>query len=131
MGNDNLNLRSAKSKKNDEFYTQLKDISRELAHYKSHFAGKTVFCNCDDPTYSNFWRYFHLNFSKLGLQRLIATHYTDKAPSYMLEYLGGDDNNINDGVVTALKENGDFRSQECVDILQQSDIVVTNPFPFS
>lgn len=108
----------------------MSDIKEELQHYVKHFKGKVVFCNCDDPTFSNFWKYFHLNFGILELKKLVATHYSKDGPSYKMEYLGGDDNNCGIGVRTPLKENGDFRSQECIDILKDSDIVVTNP-PFS
>lgn len=126
----NSNLHAAKAAKNDEFYTQLSDIEKELAHYKAHFKGKIVFCNCDDPTWSNFWRYFHLNFEFLGLKKLIATHYDPVAPTYKLEYTGGADTDLEAGVRTDLRENGDFRSPECVALLDECDIVVTNP-PFS
>lgn len=71
----NDNLHKAKDAKNDEFYTRIEDVAEELRHYKKHFAGKVVFCNCDDPTWSAFWRYFHLNFAELGLKKLISTHY--------------------------------------------------------
>ena len=126
----NENLHKAKEAKNDEFYTQLNDVAEELRHYKEHFKGKVVFCNCDDPTSSAFWRYFHLNFDHLGLKKLISTHYDNKRPTYKMEYTGGDDNNIEAGVKTPLEGNGDFRNQECIDLLEEADIVVTNP-PFS
>lgn len=123
-------MHNAKSAKNDEFYTQLTDVSKELMHYKQHFKDKIIFCNCDDPTWSAFWKYFHLNFSALGLKKLISTHYDKSAPTYKMEYTGGDDNDISAGVITRLEGNGDFRNQECLDLLDASDIVVTNP-PFS
>lgn len=126
----NKNLKKAKKAKNDEFYTQLTDVSEELRHYKKHFKGKTVFCNCDDPAWSAFWKYFHLNFEVLGLKKLISTHYDKDKPTYKMVYEGGDDNNIEVGVKTLLQGNGDFRNQECVELLKESDIVVTNP-PFS
>lgn len=126
----NKNLRKAKKTKNDEFYTQLTDVSEELRHYKKHFKGKTVFCNCDDPTWSAFWKYFHLNFEVLGLKKLISTHYDKEEPTYKMVYEGGDDNDIEVGVKTLLQGNGDFRNQECIELLKESDIVVTNP-PFS
>ena len=126
----NANLHKAKNEKNDEFYTQLTDVANELKHYRQHFAGKTVFCNCDDPTWSAFWKYFHLNFSVLGLKKLVSTHYDRNEPTYKMEYEGGDDNNIEAGVKTPLEGNGDFRNQECLDLLDECDIVVTNP-PFS
>ena len=126
----NKSLKKAKKVKNDEFYTQLSDVSEELRHYKKHFKGKTVFCNCDDPTWSAFWKYFHLNFEVLGLKKLISTHYDKNEPTYKMVYEGGDDNDIEVGVKTPLQGNGDFRNQECIDLLKESDIVVTNP-PFS
>ena len=126
----NANLHKAKNAKNDEFYTQLTDVSKELMHYKQHFKDKVVFCNCDDPTWSAFWKYFHLNFSALGLKKLISTHYDKNEPTYKMEYEGGDDNDIEVGVKTPLEGNGDFRNQECLDLLDEADIVVTNP-PFS
>ena len=126
----NENLHKAKEAKNDEFYTQLSDVAEELRHYKEHFKGKVVFCNCDDPTSSAFWKYFHLNFEHLGLKKLIATHYDKEKPTYKMEYEGGDDNDIEAGVKTPLEGNGDFRNQECIDLLKEADIVVTNP-PFS
>ena len=126
----NSNLHAAKAAKNDEFYTQLTDIEKEMSHYREHFKGKTIFCNCDDPTRSNFWRYFHLNFGFLGLKKLIATHYDPVQPTYKLEYEGGDDYNIKAGVKSDLTQNGDFRSPECIELLKECDIVVTNP-PFS
>ena len=124
----NTNLHSAKDAKNDEFYTQLFDIENELKHYKKHFEYKTVFCNCDDPTESNFWQYFSLNFDYLKLKRLIATHYDPEKPSYMLE-MYRDDGGVHSRIMK-LKQNGDFRSDESIELLKQSDIVVTNP-PFS
>lgn len=126
----NANLHKAKNEKNDEFYTQLTDVAAELKHYKDHFRDKIVFCNCDDPTWSAFWKYFHLNFSKLGLRKLVSTHYDRTEPTYKMEYEGGDDDNIEAGTVTPLEGNGDFRNQECLDLLDECDIVVTNP-PFS
>lgn len=126
----NANLHKAKDAKNDEFYTQLTDVSKELMHYKQHFKDKIVLCNCDDPTWSAFWKYFHLNFSALGLKKLISTHYDKTEPTYKMEYTGGDDNDIEAGTITPLEGNGDFRNQECLDLLDESDIVVTNP-PFS
>lgn len=126
----NANLHKAKDAKNDEFYTQLTDVSKELMHYKQHFKDKIVLCNCDDPTWSAFWKYFHLNFSALGLKKLISTHYDKNAPTYKMEYTGGDDNDIEVGVKMPLEGNGDFRNQECLDLLDEADIVVTNP-PFS
>ena len=126
----NANLHKAKNAKNDEFYTQLTDVSKELMHYKQHFKDKIVLCNCDDPTWSAFWKYFHLNFEALGLKKLISTHYDKTEPTYKMEYTGGDDNDVEVGVKTPLEGNGDFRNKECLDLLDECDIVVTNP-PFS
>lgn len=126
----NDNLHKAKDAKNDEFYTRIEDVAEELRHYKKHFAGKVVFCNCDDPTWSAFWRYFHLNFAELGLKKLISTHYDHTEPTYKMEYEGGNDNDVEVGVKTPLEGNGDFRSKECLDLLDECDIVVTNE-PFS
>lgn len=126
----NANLHKAKTAKNDEFYTQLSDVSKELMHYKEHFKDKVVFCNCDDPSWSAFWKYFHLNFSHLGLKKLISTHYDREKPTYKMEYEGGNDNDVEVGTITPLEGNGDFRNTECIELLKQADIVVTNP-PFS
>ena len=137
----NSNLHSAKKAKNDEFYTQLTDIEKELKHYKRHFKNKVVFLNCDDPQESNFWRYFSANFEHLGLKKLISTHYVAESEpclnditSYKLEIIrdvngDGKINNL-DTIKTPLKGNGDFRSDECIAILKEANIVVTNP-PFS
>ena len=140
----NKNLQQAKIAKKDEFYTQLEDINRELVHYKEHFKGKTVLCNCDDPKVSNFFVYFVRNFAELGLKRLITTCYKNCQPTLFsenkdehavwLDYRGGDDNNLDITAIQAtampLKGDGDFRSPECIRLLQEADIVVTNP-PFS
>ena len=121
----NSNLRTAKKQKNDEFYTQLSDIEKELKHYKAHFKGKTVYCNCDDYEKSNFVKYFKDNFKTLGLQKLISTHiHLDKTRSELYEYDGVEEK------IILLNDNGDFRSDECIELLKESDIVVTNP-PFS
>ena len=164
---NNKNLHDANVAKQDEFYTQLRDIENELKHYKKHFANKIIFCNCDDPYESNFFKYFAINFNSLKLKKLITTCYggspiiteqlslfdvhglvinkkTEKSP-YKLEINEVVDSN-NDGAIdlsdveyliknkkntlTLLKENGDFRSNECIKLLEESDIVVTNP-PFS
>ena len=130
----NKNLHKAKTNKKDEFYTQLADIERELGHYKNHFKDKIVFCNCDDPKESNFFKYFALNFEYLGIKKLVTTHFEKDKPSYKLEVIEDINNdgviNIEDAVKTKLKQNGDFRSPEAIEILQEADIVVTNP-PFS
>ena len=127
---NNSNLHKAKKEKDDEFYTQLSDVAKELKHYQQHFKDKIVFCNCDDPTWSAFWKYFHLNFKELGLKKLISTHYDRKESTYKMEYMGGNDNDIEDGIKTPLEGNGDFRNDECIELLDECDIVVTNP-PFS
>ncbi|OGS70768.1 MAG: modification methylase [Flavobacteria bacterium RIFCSPLOWO2_12_FULL_35_11] len=130
----NSNLASAKKNKNDEFYTQLSDIEKELIHYKNHFENKIVFCNCDDPKESNFFQYFALNFTHLGLKKLITTHYEKDSQSYKLvvEHDINKDGviNLDDAIRTDLKGDGDFRSQESIEILKEADIIVTNP-PFS
>ena len=135
---------NAKKNKNDEFYTRLEDIEKELNHYKEYFKGKTIFCNCDDPRISNFFKYFALNFNEFGLKKIISTCYknqdvdlftqNDCEKAVYIEYTG----NPNDPTSTdfstievkELKGDGDFRSQECIELLKQSDVVITNP-PFS
>ncbi len=158
------NLTQARIARNDEFYTQLDDISKELKHYKEYFCNKVVFCNCDDPYESNFFKYFALNFNALKLKKLIATCYNGspvsgnellldfgntvddpKKIAYKVEIsevtdVNGDGAiNLTDikyliqndkNVLSVLRENGDFRSQECIKLLQEADVVVTNP-PFS
>lgn len=140
----NKNLRKASTAKKDEFYTQLSDIERELKHYRNHFKNKIVYCNCDDPRVSNFFHYFSYNFEKLGLKKLIATCYknqdmdlfsqNDSEQAIYLEYVGDKNgNNIPDPEeigIKHLKGDGDFRSQESIELLKEADIVVTNP-PFS
>lgn len=128
----NDDLKRAQQEKNDEFYTLLPSIENELKHYdEKKFKDKIIFCNCDDPTYSNFWRYFHMNFERLGLKKLITTHYEKgTVQTYKMEYCGGDDTDFSAGKKTNLTQNGDFRSPECVELLDEADMVVTNP-PFS
>ena len=134
----NKNLHKAGAAKKDEFYTQLDDIEKELKHYKDQFRGKVVFCNCDDPKESNFVKYFSRNFEHLGLKKLIATHYKDanlftKESPYKLEYTGDKNGNRMpdpDEFMTEMIGTGDFRSEECIELLKEADIVVTNP-PFS
>ena len=126
----NKNLQKAKAAKNDEFYTRLEDIEAELQHYTKHFSGKIIYCNCDDPERSNFWRYFHERFSELHLKRLISTHYESAGRSYTMTYDGGNDKDISCGVKTPMDGDGDFRNAECLQILDEADIVVTNG-PFS
>ena len=137
-------LQKARNEKNDEFYTQLSDIENELKHYKEHFKGKTVLCNCDDPRFSNFFHYFSYKFEDLGLKKLITVCYksqerdlfsqNDCESAIYLEYTGdkNGDNvpSVEEIGVKQLKGNGDFRSSECIELLKQADIVVTNP-PFS
>lgn len=120
----NTNLFNANKLKNDEFYTRYEDIENELQHYTKHFENKIVFCNCDDPKRSNFWKYFKDNFNDLNLKKLICTHYEKTKNSYKLEYDG-----VNT-IKTELSGDGDFRSNECIETLKDIDIVVTNP-PFS
>ena len=138
------NLNAAKKNKEDEFYTQLDDINKELQHYKKHFKNKIIYCNCDDPRISNFFKYFSLNFEHLGLKKLITTCFknqdwnlfsAEKSESAVyLEYEGDKNNNkVPDPEeigVHNLKGDGDFRSEESIELLKQADIVVTNP-PFS
>lgn len=161
----NKDLNSAKTARKDEFYTQLTDIEKEMRYYKKHFKDKTVLCNCDDPFESNFFKYFVLNFNRLGLKKLIATCYTGSPIANqqlsIFDILGENEENQNkpykavvttvydktgDGGVdmldvaelfksrenelTELNGDGDFRSPECLELLDEADIVVTNP-PFS
>ena len=144
MTTSNTSLNSAKSAKQDEFYTQLSDIEKELRYYKDRFRDKVVYCNCDDPSVSNFFKHFALNFNFLGLKKLITTCYksqnkdmfsqNDSEKAVYIEYSGSrnetgvwDDDEI---ISYPLEGDGDFRSAECVELLKQADIVVTNP-PFS
>lgn len=162
---DNSRLTNAKKGKNDEFYTQLTDIEKELRYYRKHFKGKTILCNCDDPFESNFFKYFVLNFNRLGLKKLMTTCYATSSISNqelsLSKVLGNDktkegrpykavvtkiydatgDGGIDmldvaelfkmgENELTELKEDGDFRSDECLGLLKEADIVVTNP-PFS
>ena len=140
----NSNLSKAKREKNDEFYTQLPDIEKELRHYTKHFNGKTVLCNCDDPRVSNFFHFFSHNFEKLKLKKLITTCYKNQKTDIFsmhkaekgvsLEYLGPKDGervpDPSEIVVHPLEDNGDFRKNGCLKLLKEADIVVTNP-PFS
>ena len=125
----NSNLHAAKKNKNDEFYTLLTDIEKELRHYRHHFKEKKIFLNCDDPRESNFWRYFSLNFDFLGLEKLTSTHYDADHPTYRLDMYRDDSGEVQT-TQTDLEQNGDFRSPESIEILEESDVVVTNP-PFS
>lgn len=152
----NTNLNKANKAKNDEFYTQLADIERELSHYREFLKGKIVLCNCDDPYESNFFKYFAMNFNFLGLKKLIATSYVSSLMSgkqlslfpsesaYKIEITEVLDEN-GDGAIDladvecllknknntrAKLKSGDFRSDECIELLKECDVVVTNP-PFS
>lgn len=140
----NSNLQKAKASAKDEFYTQLEDIENELKHYRAHFQDKVVYCNCDDPRVSNFFKYFSSNFEFLGLKKLITTCYKnqqmdlfsreDSERAISLEYTGDKDGDmvvsLDEIAVTRLRGDGCFKSPECVELLKQSDIVCTNP-PFS
>jgi len=140
----NLDFQEARRAKKDEFYTSLRDIELELRHYSTHFEGKVVYCNCDDPRASNFFRYFSTNFEQLGLKKLITTCYRsqdasqfgegDSDQAVFLEYLGDKSGNrvpdAREIGIQPLAGDGDFRSAESIELLQQADIVVTNP-PFS
>ena len=140
----NKDLNKAKAAKKDEFYTRLEDIELELKHYRHHFKGKKVLCNCDDPRCSNFFRYFTLNFEVLGLKKVIATCYKNQdvdlfsqheCEKAVYQIYEGDKNHNrkvdNEEIeVKYLEGDGDFRSKECVALLKEADIVVTNP-PFS
>jgi hypothetical protein len=135
-------LQKAKKSKSDEFYTQLSDIESELKHYKSHFKDKVVFCNCDDPRSSNFFKYFASNFKVLGLKKIIASCYIkqerdlfntkESENGFFYEYSGtkGEKIKPSSNDIIHFKGDGDFRSDESIKLLKQSDIVVTNP-PFS
>lgn len=143
-GSKQRSLGNAKAAKDDEFYTQLSDIEKELRHYKKHFKGKTVYLNCDDPRESEFFHYFSYNFEKLGLKKLIAACYKsqnmdlfsteDSEQAVYLEYEGDKDGDRVPGrdeiEVQTFSGDGDFRSAESIALLKQADIVVTNP-PFS
>jgi hypothetical protein len=125
-------LHKAKKNKNDEFYTQLSDIERELQHYKIHFKDKVVYCNCDDPRVSNFFNYFASNFEELGIKKLITACYREQENGFFFEYTGGEGENNKPSSTDLIhfKGDGDFRSAESIELLKQADIVVTNP-PFS
>lgn len=129
----NSNLNKAGIAKEDEFYTKITDIEKELRHYRDYLRGKVIFCNCDDPETSNFWLYFRLNFYELGLKKLISTHFEADKPSYKLEIVSTDKDaqlGLPEYIKTPLTQNGDFRSPECIEILKEADVVITNP-PFS
>lgn len=127
----NQNLNKAKNVKNDEFYTRYCDIEAEVCHYKKHLENKVVFCNCDDPRKSNFFRYFFDNFHKLKLKKVYCSCYKNELSGKALfaEY-SGEDIRFIDIPLIELKGDGDFRSHEVIRILRKSDVVITNP-PFS
>ena len=130
----NNNLHNAKKAKNDEFYTRLEDIEKEMCHYREHFRGKVIYCNCDDPKESNFFKFFSLQFEFLGLKKLISTGYKENGHGVAYIYEGDkNENNLPDDSeirTYELQGNGDFRSEECIEFLKEADVVVTNP-PFS
>lgn len=144
MNSLNQNLRRAQLNENDEFYTRLSDIENELRHYREHFKGKTVYCNCDDPRVSNFFHYFSYNFDHLGLKKLITTCYKNKqmdlfslhdqekaiALVYEGEKNSGRVPTVENIGILYLEGDGDFRSPEAIEFLKETDIIVTNP-PFS
>jgi hypothetical protein len=115
-------LENAKKSKNDEFYTFYEDIEKEVIRYKDQLEGQIIYCNCDNPKFSKFYQYFKDNFNNLKLKKLISTYYDDV--SFKTEYDGVDE------IKTQLIGNGDFRSDECINILRECDIIITNP-PFS
>lgn len=128
----------AKQNKNDEFYTLLPDIERELVHYFGQFRGKKVFCSCDNPTTSNFFRYFVQNFQNLGLKKVVAAClgkpsgdlFEPFKPGFYYEYSGRENKTPTLADVSYFRGDGDFRSEESVALLKDADVVVTNP-PFS
>ena len=134
MATKNNNLHNAKRQKNDEFYTTRATVELELNHYKEHFRGKVVYCNCDDPIESEFTRYFAHKFEDWGLKKLISTGYKESGHGVMYVYEGDKNGNLvpdrSEWKITELQGNGDFKSEECVELLKQADIVVSNP-PFS
>ena len=135
MGKKTNALNNAKNVKNDEFYTLIDDIEAELINYSDKFYGKTVYCNCDDHRESNFFKYFFLNFNKLGLKRLICTGYKKGGRGVMYSTTCGDANgngivDINELETSYLHGDGSYDSDECLSLLDESDVVVTNP-PFS
>ena len=130
-GKTNTALGLAKADKNDEFYTLLEDIETEMVYYRDQFQGKTIFLNCDDPEESNFWKYFSLNFDFLGLKGLISTHYVyenEEGPAYMLRYDAQAGTNDEKVTKKLLSGDGDFRSKECLELLEEADIVIFNTY---
>ena len=120
----NTNLHKAKKEANDEFYTQYEDIAKEIEYYKEHLKGKVVYCNCDIPHFSNFHKYFLDNFKELELKKLIVTGYVKNGNGKCSIYDGEKSTDYD------LLGDGDFRSDECIDMLQKADVIITNP-PFS
>ena len=131
---NNSNLHAAKSAKNDEFYTQLNDVEKEMKHYKDFFRGKKVLCNCNDDRWSSFFKYFSMNFEHLGLVKLTCVSHSKDG--HGMKYVFDGDINKNrmvddeEVIITELNGHGDFRDDECRALLDESDVVVTNP-PFS
>ena len=131
---NNSNLHAAKTAKNDEFYTQLSDVEKEMKHYKDFFRGKKVLCNCNDDRWSSFFKYFSMNFEHLGLVKLTCVSYSKDG--HGMKYVFNGDTNKNRMVddeevtITELNGHGDFRDEECRALLAEADVVVTNP-PFS
>lgn len=123
----NSNLQAAKIARNDEFYTQLVDIENELKYYRDHFAGKTVYLNCDDPRESKFFQFFSYQFEFLGLKKLICTGYKADGNGVKCVFTGG---NPEKKEIEFLEGTGGFETEECIDLLKEADVVVSNP-PFS
>lgn len=127
-------LNRAKKSKNDEFFTQLADIEKELLYYRTHFKNKVVYCNCDDPSVSNFFKYFYKNFDELGIKKLIATSYQAENEKFgkVFIYEGNleERQKLEANDIPSLAGDGDFRGPESIEFLREADIVVTNP-PFS
>ena len=120
----NTKLNNAKTGKNDEFYTLYEDVEKEVVYYTAELENKVVYCNCDNPQYSNFYKYFKDNFHNLKLKHLYSTGYNKEGNGYYGEYNGTRE------IIKPLINNGDFKSEECIEILKKSDVVITNP-PFS
>ena len=111
--------------KYSEFYTRFEDVVSELSFYENQLKNKVIYCNCDVPERSAFWRYFHLNFKRLGLKKLIATYYNREGHSFAFSYWGGNDADVSCCSFWELEGNGDFRSDECIELLNASDIIAS------
>ena len=121
----------SKKQKNDEFYTFYEDVEKEVLCYREQLIGKVIYCNCDDPKRSAFWRFLHQNFGKLRLRKIIATYYnTEKEQTYKYEYSGGNDKDYLEYRKIPIDGDGNFRSDDCLTLLDECDINITNP-PFS